>query len=298
MASTYYSRPSVHSKKPNNSNARPSKPAPLTKKGLLPTTPKGKPVQQEEEDEDSMAVSFLQYCAFCDHQIIVPNNSVLYCSESCRRKDNTKVSLTSLNSDYSPPATPYSNYSTFTFEDLPKRDIIPQRSPTSAHPFRTSMAFSESSEDENVYPGDDSASRRDSEAARYLRQFQYSQGLTEASMRSSRPKLQRATTSTPPLSHTPASTASISLPYTPATPYSRPLPPRKQGSSYGHRSVDLVVPFTSMSTTQLPSTHNSSVNLKSLATAKTSTGMGNDEMLAMQAPPNGAELSSSRFKFS
>ncbi|TGZ76681.1 hypothetical protein EX30DRAFT_230820 [Ascodesmis nigricans] len=49
------------------------------------------PEPEESIDTDpSMAQSFLPYCAHCEKQIVIPNNSILYCSERCRRKDNTK----------------------------------------------------------------------------------------------------------------------------------------------------------------------------------------------------------------
>ncbi|KAL8944616.1 MAG: hypothetical protein Q9216_000313 [Gyalolechia sp. 2 TL-2023] len=41
----------------------------------------------EEEDDDDMATSFLQFCTTCDRQILVPKNSLLYCSERCKRID-------------------------------------------------------------------------------------------------------------------------------------------------------------------------------------------------------------------
>ncbi|EHY60099.1 hypothetical protein HRR83_006459 [Exophiala dermatitidis] len=40
--------------------------------------------------EKEMAASFLQYCAMCEKQIMTPCNSILYCSEACRRKDSAK----------------------------------------------------------------------------------------------------------------------------------------------------------------------------------------------------------------
>lgn len=42
----------------------------------------------QEDDDDDMASSFLQFCAMCEKQIVVPNSSILYCSESCRRRDS------------------------------------------------------------------------------------------------------------------------------------------------------------------------------------------------------------------
>ncbi|KAK4694623.1 vacuolar protein sorting-associated protein 72, partial [Lecanoromycetidae sp. Uapishka_2] len=41
------------------------------------------------EDDDDMGSTFLQYCAMCDKQILVPNSSILYCSESCRQRDSS-----------------------------------------------------------------------------------------------------------------------------------------------------------------------------------------------------------------
>ncbi|KAL8788651.1 MAG: hypothetical protein Q9213_001579 [Squamulea squamosa] len=57
---------------------------------------KDKPKEKEEEviacDDGDMATSFLQFCVTCDRQILVPNNSLLYCSERCKRMDAQHVS--------------------------------------------------------------------------------------------------------------------------------------------------------------------------------------------------------------
>jgi hypothetical protein len=94
-----------------------------------------------------------------------------------------------------------------------------------------------------------------SEASRYLRQFQSSTYSTET-MRAPRPRYSRASTSqvsfsaAPSLSHTPASSVSYSLPFTPAN--ARPLPPRHpQSSSYGSKSINLVTPLTAPSSPKL-----------------------------------------------
>lgn len=42
----------------------------------------------QDDQDDDMASSFLQFCAMCEKQILVPNSSILYCSESCRRRDS------------------------------------------------------------------------------------------------------------------------------------------------------------------------------------------------------------------
>ncbi|KAI9760985.1 MAG: hypothetical protein M4579_001361 [Chaenotheca gracillima] len=77
-----------------------------------------------------MAASFLQYCATCEKQILVPNNAILYCSESCRRKDSAKpmsVAFTN-NAPAFSPSDPL--YSPPPYPQL-ARDIIPPASPTS-----------------------------------------------------------------------------------------------------------------------------------------------------------------------
>jgi hypothetical protein len=186
-----------------------------------------------------MAVSFLNYCTVCEKQIVIPSNSVLYCSESCKKKD-TEKSLTYTYDHYSPPTTPFAN---FTFDDLTFRDIVPQRSPTQSDSKRSSCTFSDLSSDDNT------------DASSYLRKFQ----SAADPVRPYRPRFNRSSTSqlsysaAPSLSHTPASSVSYSMPYTPAT--TRPLPPRTKPShsgSYPPKSIDLVTPLTAPSTPPSP----------------------------------------------
>lgn len=138
---------------------------------------------------------------------------------------------------------------------------MPQRSPTQPESKRSSCAFSDFSSDDNTPSSDETSQRSDSEASRYLRKFQASSYTTER-VRPYRPRYSRASTSqvsfstTPSLSHTPASSISYSLPYTPAYPApttSRPLPPRNNphSSSYGSKSIDLVTPLTAPSSPKL-----------------------------------------------
>jgi hypothetical protein len=129
---------------------------------------------------------------------------------------------------------------------------VPQRSPTQAESKRSSCAFSDISSDDNTWSLNEKSQASNSDASRYLRQFQSPTYSAEAS-RSHRPRYNRASTSqvsfsaAPSLSHTPASSVSYSLPYTPAT--ARPLPPRcnPHTSSYGSKSIDLVTPVTAPS---------------------------------------------------
>ncbi|KAL2414913.1 hypothetical protein ABEF95_001289 [Exophiala dermatitidis] len=56
-----------------------------------------------KEREKEMAASFLQYCAMCEKQIMTPCNSILYCSEACRRKDSAKpLSASTIHPSSSP----------------------------------------------------------------------------------------------------------------------------------------------------------------------------------------------------
>jgi hypothetical protein len=57
----------------------------LVKRHSAHAVQKAKSVQiqddREEVEEDTMAASFLQYCATCEKQIVTPSSSILYCSE-------------------------------------------------------------------------------------------------------------------------------------------------------------------------------------------------------------------------
>jgi SOS-response transcriptional repressor LexA len=114
------------------------------------------------------------------------------------------------------------------------------------HSKRNSYASSDGSLEETMSYGDEQMQRSSSDASHYLRQCQVSSYFNDTA-RPVRPRYTRASTShinfsaAPSLSHTPASSYSFSLPYTPAT---RPLPPRTnhQGTS---KSIDLVTPLTS-----------------------------------------------------
>lgn len=252
MATHHVRHQSHHSKRPQPAHTRPSRPALLSKRthshGAKGSSKVAHPKDPESDDDESMAVSFLNFCTLCEKQIITPSNSVLYCSESCRKKD-TEKSLNYPYDYYSPPATPFANSS---FEDFHFRDIVPQRSPTLPESKRSSCAFSDISSDDNMLSSDEKYMRRESEASRYLRQIQ-SVPYPDDTVRPQRPRHARASASqvsfsaAPSLSHTPASNVSFSLPYTPAT--SRPLPSRTNphSSSYGHKSIDLVTPFTAPS---------------------------------------------------
>ncbi|KAJ4355856.1 uncharacterized protein N0V89_003877 [Didymosphaeria variabile] len=282
---THTRQSSSNTKRPLPAHARPTKPAPLSKRSnSYGASRKAVPLHKKEEDvedEDLMATSFLQFCTTCEKQIIVPCNSVLYCSESCRKKDTEKHFI--FPPDQSPPLTPYSQFSTFSFEDLHFRDIVPPRSPTQLRSNRSSCAFSDLSSDDNATSGDEKP-RQHSDASRYLRHCQLTT-YSDATVRPRRPHYVRASTShvnfsaAPSLSHTPASSVSYSLPYTPST---RPLPPRTNpSSSYTYKSIDLVTPLTHASTA--PSSPRQ-YSLKSHAETATSASTIEGEIMYAKTP--------------
>ncbi|MCJ1417822.1 hypothetical protein MMC32_004167 [Xylographa parallela] len=181
-------------------------------------------LEKEEEDGD-MAASFLQYCAMCEKQIIVPNNSILYCSESCRRKDGNKASsadsyLRGYNTTI--PAFPEP---TEVF-GLTTRSIVARRRPTVLsndiskppllHHFKSDLDPTEWKPD--------SIHRSTSEANNYLSQFH---SLSPGVAKTRRPALNgRSTTSAlmmaqtaPSLSHTPTTSMTSSEGSIAGTPY-------------------------------------------------------------------------------
>lgn len=186
---------------------------------------------------------------------------------SCRKTD-TEKSLTYALEHYSPPTTPFAN---FSFDDLHFRDIVPQRSPTQPESKRSSCAFSDISSDDNSWSLNEKSQAMNFEASRYLRQFQSATYSAETA-RAHRPRYSRSSTSqvsfsaAPSLSHTPTSSISYSLPYTPAT--TRPLPPRNNphGSSYGSKSIDLVTPLTTPSSPKSYSHKTSPISTTSTST--------------------------------
>jgi hypothetical protein len=172
---------------------------------------------------------------------------------------------------------------------------VAPRSPT-APSKRSSCAFSEMSSDDNTTSGDEIA-RRESEASRYLRQFQSATGMTETYVRSVRPRYNRASTSqvtfsaAPSLSHTPTSSASFSLPYTPST---RPLPHRvnPHSSSYSAKSIDLVTPFAYATAPSSPPQY----SLKSAPVSTTSKGNAAGEILYAKSPITSLSLANGSLK--
>ncbi|CAG8946851.1 unnamed protein product [Penicillium salamii] len=205
-------------------------------------------------EEVDMA-SFLNFCAMCENQITTPNNSILYCSESCRRKDSCKplsASLPSMSTmSTTPPASP----------PLSPRTIVAPMTPTRVPSGSTGLTHDAKSD---LDPTEwkpvlqrSSSSLASSDAWNYLSQFHGSMrpsihrsssslpalagnasGHSHSSNHSRVPSL----TSTPSVASSFSSTASD---YLGSIHESRPLPPRHNpyfaGTSMS-KGVELVVP--------------------------------------------------------
>ncbi|KAL2357872.1 hypothetical protein BJ546DRAFT_834493 [Cryomyces antarcticus] len=290
-------RSSPKAKKALPPHARPSKTLPPLARGRSThSIPKAGPgwrkgVGRKEEDDQVMAATFLQFCATCEKQIVFPNNSVLYCSESCRRKDSGKTMSYTPTSDHAPPLTPFGN---LPFEDLPNRDIVPQSCPTILRP--QAISYSETSEEDAECSCDEG--RYETEAARYLREFRSPSAAPWPASRPMRPRYSRgytpsAVSTAPSLSHTPMSSVGTSY-----TPFSRPLPPRTNPhcTSFGSRSIELVTPFFSMPTSAPPSSSRPS-SFKSEVSSKTTTRAAEGELLFQKGmTPSGASPSQGSLK--
>ncbi|KAI9783616.1 MAG: hypothetical protein M1816_001322 [Peltula sp. TS41687] len=98
------------------------------------TTTESTTVDRNKEADESMSMSFLQYCATCDKQILGPAQS-LYCSDTCRRQDasdvRTPLGVRSSTSNISLPQLSYLASSTNSdLTSKPPRNIVPPASPT------------------------------------------------------------------------------------------------------------------------------------------------------------------------
>ncbi|OJJ04538.1 hypothetical protein ASPVEDRAFT_85923 [Aspergillus versicolor CBS 583.65] len=223
-------------------------------------------VRAASTDDDrtpEMAASFLNYCAMCEKQITVPDNRLLYCSESCRRKDTQKPLSASLSyyNTISPPITPPSSppmspptiVAPLTPTKLPVTASQPIRIPTDTNDVRTDI---DPTEWKPVIPSDrHSPSLMTSDAWKYLCKFHGDEPAAPIRRSKGHNQSSSSLSTLPSLSHTVASTPS-SLSSTASDymghmyePAHRPLPPRHKpcfSSSGGAKSVELVVPHIEM----------------------------------------------------
>ncbi|KAJ5674258.1 hypothetical protein N7462_009697 [Penicillium macrosclerotiorum] len=190
-------------------------------------------VNRDDETDLDMAASFLNFCAMCERQITIPNNSLLYCSERCRRKDSCKplsaslpsmsnmstmsstmtpsyttASSTSISFSTSPPASPPLSPRTIvapmTPTRMPSTSLSSIRIPTVSHDGKSDLDPTEWKPVELAGNRGSSTSLASSAAWSYLSQFH---GHHPAVMLPQR-RTHRSTTSLPALdggaSHTPS----------------------------------------------------------------------------------------------
>ncbi|KAK5801156.1 hypothetical protein VI817_003368 [Penicillium citrinum] len=209
-----------------------------------------------DESEFDMA-SFLNFCAMCEKQITVPNNTLLYCSEGCRRKDSCKPlsasmpsmsTMTSTTTTTTPPSSPPLSPRTIVAPMTPTRV---QSNPPSARISRKPSHSTSSDLDPTewkpvITSTPTSIPLASSEAWNYLSQFHGPDQplLTRRSTSRSTTSLPGLAGSTPSLSSSISSSASASE-YLGSYEH-RPLPPRHNPSFSGAaKGVQLVVPHLS-----------------------------------------------------
>ncbi|KAI9845241.1 MAG: hypothetical protein M1837_004996 [Sclerophora amabilis] len=214
---------------------------------------KGQDDRNDNDDDEKMATSFLQYCAMCEKQILVPNNSILYCSESCRRKDSVKPASAIFVGDRPasfPPPHPNDPLYSPPLYSKRARDIVRPASPTSPtkiSPFRNSGDFENSPPDHSgaefpsVKPGDRNTSTSSLSNGRDYRLASSTPHHRSSNISYSSPF------ATPALTPGPTPTTPPFTSFSSYTNSTRPLPPRHnpQFSSSGSspRSISLVTPF-------------------------------------------------------
>ncbi|OJJ30661.1 hypothetical protein ASPWEDRAFT_120551 [Aspergillus wentii DTO 134E9] len=223
-------------------------------------------IDKEDDRQFEMAASFLNFCAMCERQITVPNNSLLYCSEICRRKDSCKPlsASTPANNSMSHSTTPP------TSPPMSPRTIVPPMIPTKDPMAIPSLRIHNDAPEagSDIDPTEwkpvidagsgSSTPLASSEAWNYLAQF-HGNGVMVPTRRpgaghrssASLSTLMSANAPLPSLSHTPSTVASsvsssasdyMSYMHEPAH---RPLPPRHNPyfpSCSSSKGVELVMP--------------------------------------------------------
>ncbi|KAI9368270.1 life-span regulatory factor-domain-containing protein [Aspergillus egyptiacus] len=217
----------------------------------------------DDEQVLEMAASFLNYCAMCERLITVPDNRLLYCSESCRRKDSHKPLSASLSSystmsaPNSTPASPSTSPPTIVAPLTPTKAPIktsqPIRIPADAHDAKTDL---DPTEWKPVISTDGRyASAMASDAWKYLSQFHGDQVVLPIRRARGDYYSSESISTLPSLSHSPSLTPSTASSLSSAASdymssmresAQRPLPPRHKpcysGSGSVSKGVDLVVP--------------------------------------------------------
>ncbi|KAJ6113802.1 hypothetical protein N7523_007119 [Penicillium sp. IBT 18751x] len=217
--------------------------------------------RSRDDDADfDMAASFLNFCAMCEKQITVPSNTVLYCSESCRRKDSCKPlsasmpSMTNMSSTHttstpptSPPLSPRTIVAPMTPTRFPSTSMPSIRIPTEPHDSKTDLDPTEWKPVLLAGNPGTGTSLASSDAWNYLSRFHGGSENLLARRARSAASLPALVGGAPSMTTTVSEASSYS---STASDYlgmyeQRPLPPRHNpyfSSSAVTKSVELVVP--------------------------------------------------------
>lgn len=209
----------------------------------------------------------------CEKQIVVPNNSILYCSEryltpthpppipcfpklipfppSCRRKDCSPAPTSNpYIATMSPTLSPYTSFGADLTDPLgPKvKELIPRLQPTVLPPpssTRIPTLAPDFRSDLDPTEWKPKLQSRPSDAYQYLSLFHADNNASVPPRRPILPSRSRTATTTPSLSHSPSlgSSREVSPVGTPYEFVARPLASRLDGAS-AHKSVDAVTPLT------------------------------------------------------
>ncbi|KAF3915441.1 hypothetical protein AA313_de0210286 [Arthrobotrys entomopaga] len=221
------------------------------------------------EPDPLMAASFLPFCSYCEKQIVIPNNGILYCSEACKRRDrDTKQTpipisgsapiqqIGGFSSWNTPPLSPRLGY----VDVAPPPNLIAPSSPTCARSIPLSRTLSNPNAagcDVSFSPPSDPIPlhRRSAYETSYPTMSAppsptSSSGVFLPSKRPHHLPRTNTFTAVPSLTSSPSSATS----HGPYNPYqgntARPLPPIHNPYSYSFsnspRSIDLVTPISSI----------------------------------------------------
>ncbi|KAL5333427.1 hypothetical protein BJX70DRAFT_67271 [Aspergillus crustosus] len=201
----------------------------------------------------------------CERQITVPDNRLLYCSESCRRKDTHKPlsasfssfsSYSSMSAPSTPPSSPPMSPRTIVAPLMPTRASV-----TSSQPIRIPTDMQDSKTDldptewKPVISKDTRTNIMTSDAWRYLSQFHGDESVLPTRRARIQNQSSTSLSTLPSLSHTPSTVSSVSSSASDYMSYMhesmhRPLPPRHKpsfsGSGSVSKGVELVIPHVAV----------------------------------------------------
>lgn len=198
--------------------------------------------------------------AMCEKQISTPSNSILYCSEACRRKDSVKPLSAATIMSASPPSTATPSSPRPILQPRTPTGVTPStyspvtRIPTDNHGYKSDLDPTEW-KPKSVRPSRPASNRYNSEAFRYLSSFHRAINKTTDEFNDDikievpdMNMISATVPTTPSLGNTPTTTASSwSMSTSAGYDYvNRPLMPRHNRwystSVVNGQGIDLVTP--------------------------------------------------------